>query len=265
MKDTHLGRRFRRSALFAGSIGSLVAALVACSTPAAACSDFTLAEDEVPEDEAMPATVVLLDVSDNGAGTAKAIATDVGPEIRRAVTEGERLVVMTYGGTGESVDIVDCFEPGVIYQVKNANKQRQEAERNAAVDHMSQRLEDAVRSTTVAEDGTARALIDRARATVADLVSGYGTNPDEIQVILRSDLLGTGSTEDCLNLDGHEVLPEVADQLVQRCIDVGQITPFPDGVRFSVKRANEDGSAAVRLAGLVEDALCAKLSTECSS
>jgi hypothetical protein len=242
--------------------------IIGCSKPKESCDDYTADADEAKGDDDQPltATVMLIDVADNSETASGQISAAFEEEIRGAVEDGGWLVARLSGGESQAMlGEGTCFGLGRFYKIDSANKAAREDKQVAATSLLKGSLADLVRATPVAARGSAVRLLDEGHDVVSQLLES-GVPADAITVVLYSDLLGV--SDDCLNLDGKQALPAVAQQIVDNCFAVQQIAPLPEDVHFVTRAVGNRGqttTAQETLAGQVESLLCHHMSASCGA
>lgn len=267
MTATNMARRGRRLAvvaLFATTIGA------GCgSAPEATCTGY-LGDADIREDAeefgSLEASVLLIDVADNSEGAAERVSSAFEREIRTAMTTGGWLVARLSGGDNQPVvGEESCFSITSLYRVDRNNEDAEEDEQNEGADLLADELEAQVRATAVQSRGSAVRVLREGNDAVERLMQEEGVAPEQVTVYLYSDLLGI--SDDCLNLDGKMVHPDVAQQVVDDCFATQQLEPLPDGVGFVTRIVDRTGTTTAQetLAGQVENLLCQGISSTCGA
>jgi hypothetical protein len=245
----------------------LAAALVtglAVVRPQPGCADFAVKEGSPEAAEVKTATVLLFDVSDNSSPWDEVMAESVGPDLDRAADSGARIVARFSGGAGTTITGPPCLDGSRRFLVRRRNPERQEKDRREAKASFRQEIAASVRNTPVGVSGSAVPLLLDGGRAVRELIRA-GVAPADIDVVLYSDLLAV--SDDCLGVAGMKENPAVAELIVGRCLEHGQLEPLPAGVGLAIHGAGDRGETSAQrvLAGQLATSLCRRLADPCTT
>ncbi|MCK9924884.1 hypothetical protein MXD61_23950 [Frankia sp. AgPm24] len=223
--------------------------------------DCKIYQEKTPKDGA-PLLLVLLDVTDNSAATATRVASRVQPYLDAALRDGSYIrLVATAGGP---MIYSDCFHGDRMFQVKRRNSAREEKDRAAASKALGTEISQVVQSTKVGPTGSATPLLAGINDEVATVRATPGVKATAVTALVWSDLLGTGGQADCLNVDGKTASVTIAEAVVKRCFETGQIrSAGATRVRFIGVNEGSADRPQQELARYLKGELCRRISSDC--
>lgn len=250
---------------------SIVALATGCSlggpevSANARCDGKAFTSDEMPT--AAPQTLILVELSRNDEEARNAVVQAIDSTVSRAVSEGGVVRLLVGGGEGEPIVESPCLDGAAAIFVDRNNDETERRDRSAAVDaiegNVRQLMEEKVR---IAErKGNLTNLLAGVRGQLPSLAGAKGTEAGaSVTVLLVSDLNSPAPETDCLNLEREHASEEVADELVERCLQTGQLQPLPSGVALEIvtPQLTSGNNAGARMSGYLRQSLCAKLSGE---
>ncbi|MEX5633579.1 hypothetical protein [Parafrankia sp. FMc2] len=224
-------------------------------------------QDDPPEGgQSAPLLMLYLDISDNSAASAARISQAVRPYFDTALREGQymRLVAGSGGTTGLTHS--DCLDGSKLFRIDRNNETREEKDRVAAVDALTEEVDHLVQSERVSPTGSVTPLLAGVNDEIATLRGGPGVSIGAVTVVVWSDLLGSGEASDCLNVDGKKASIQIAEAMVRRCFspDTQQLTPIADSrVRFIGVNAGAVTKPQQDIARYLRGELCRRISSDC--
>jgi hypothetical protein len=262
------GRRARTAALVAAAMLA-TPLLAACNTggllgkaKASGPLDCAQYQEKTPAAGA-PLLLVLLDVTDNSAATAQRVSARLQPYLDTALKDGAYIRLVAAGGGPMTYS--DCFHGDRMFQIKRNNSRREEKDRAAAAAALGIEINHVVQAERVSPTGSATGLL----AGINDEVNTVRSTPDvkvtDVTVLVWTDLLGTGRDSDCLDVDGKRASVSIAEALVKRCFEAGQISSVgTDKVRFLGVNEGAADRPQQDLARYLKGELCRRISSDCS-
>lgn len=227
------------------------------------CSHYRQESSADDAETVYPLTVVGLDLHSNDSDAASEVVQVLTPVIDDALTRGEYIKVIAYGGDGLGVTASKCFTgtaDGPFLIDKN-NERREKSERTEAVNALSKEVESFVRSQPVSTTGTATFLIAELKQYIDESRSATPDQLGEVTAILYSNLLGKSSAgkSDCLNTDSQEAGMVTATALIERCFHDGYIGQLAaDHIRLAGVGDGAENSQQIILANQLGESLCAR-------
>ncbi|MCL9762020.1 hypothetical protein [Frankia sp. AiPa1] len=262
-----MGRRARLASLVAMSMLA-VPALSACdpggllgTAKASGPLDCGQYQESTPKDGA-PLLLVLLDVTDNSVATAQRVATRVQPYLDTALKNGSYIRLVASGGA--SMIYSDCFHGDKVFRIKRNNSRREEKDRAAASKALGTEINHVVQSEQVSPTGSATGLLAGINDEVSTVRATPGAKVTDVTTLVWTDLLGTGEPTDCLDVDGKTASVTIAEAVVKRCFETGQITSVgADKVRFLGVNEGTAERPQQELARYLKGELCRRISSDC--
>jgi hypothetical protein len=260
------GRRV--ASLLAAAAVLSAPALAACQAPGAkaataSCDSYHLADDKT-DGASFPLLLILLDVSDNSAATATKVATTLRPYLDAAVRDGEYVRLVASGGENSGLIYSSCFTGQGVFKIERNNSTREKKDRSSAGAALQKQVDHTVQQVKVDPTGSVTGLLAGIDHEIETVRSTPGIHVGKVTVLVWSDLLGKTSGPDCLNVDGKEASPAIAEGLVRRCFATKELTSLgSDTVRFLGINATTGTRPQQDLARYLEGELCRRISTDC--
>jgi hypothetical protein len=218
-----------------------------------------------PNGKPQPLLLVLLDLSDNSADTAKRVSTTIRPYLDTALSDGEYVRLITSGGDGTGLTNSECFSGTKPFLVDRHNATREQKDRAAGGDALETEIDHTVQSTKIAQQGTATSLLAGIPDDVASLRATPNVQVGAVTVLVWSDLLGNGQDSDCLDVDGKKASVSIAEAVVKRCFSTNQLTEVKDAkIRFLGVTDGTGTKPQQDLARYLRAELCRRLSSDCA-
>ncbi len=264
-------RRFGNRATLLLAVGALalVPVLGACRTGAApdaasgGCDVYQL-DGGSTSDTTYPLLLILLDVNDNSAASAGRVAAALRPYLDVAVQDGEYVRLVASGGEDSGLTYSPCFTGQNVFKVDRANKTRERKDRVHASSALATQVEHTVQSVHVNPTGSVTDVLAGVDHEIQAVRSTPGLHLGKVTVLVWSDLLGMTNGPDCLNVNGQQASPALAEGLVRRCFATAQLTSLgSDTVRFLGVDATTGTRPQQDLARYLEGELCRRISTSC--
>jgi hypothetical protein len=243
-----------------------VPALSGCLGEAAAGPvDCAVYQDDLPEGKAAPLLLVMLDVADNSAESAKRIASRVRPYLDTALAGGAYIKLVATGGDGTGLASSDCLAGDRVFLIDRKNDTREEKDRLAGGRALQDEIDHVVRKQQVAPTGSATVLLSRIPGEVDMLRSTPGAAIGDVTVVLWTDLLGMTEKTDCLDIDGKQASVTIAEAIVTRCFQTRQVPELgKTTVRFLGVNENTGTRPQQDLARYLRGELCRRISADCA-
>jgi len=259
-------RPLRRLAAGLAAVAVCVPALSGCLTEASAGPvDCATYQEDLPEGQSAPLMLVMLDIADNSAESAKRIATRMRPFLDTALADGAYVKLVATGGDGTGLAYSDCFTGERVFLVDRKNETREEKDRLAAGRALQDEINHVVRERPVSPTGSATALLSRITSEIDTLRSTPGAAVGDVTVVMWTDLLGKTERSDCLDVDGKQASVTIAEAIVKRCFDTDQIPELGDAiVRFIGVNENAGTRPQQDLARYLRAELCRRISADCA-
>ncbi|MGF7237865.1 MAG: hypothetical protein ACQSGP_23325 [Frankia sp.] len=255
--------------LLAAGLLALVPVLTACQTGPATdtasggCDVYQL-DDGSTSDTTYPLLLVLLDVNDNSAASAGQVAAALRPYLDVAVRDGEYVRLVASGGENSGLTYSPCFTGQNVFKVDRANKTRERKDRVHAGDALATQIEHTVQSVHVNPTGSVTDVLAGVDHEIEAVRTTPGLHLGRVTILVWSDLLGKTNGPDCLNVDGQQASPALAEGLVRRCFATAQLSSLgSDTVRFLGVDATTGTRPQQDMARYLEGELCRRLSTDC--
>ncbi|CUU60282.1 hypothetical protein Ga0074812_13766 [Parafrankia irregularis] len=227
--------------------------------------DCTSYQDDPPRSDA-PLLLIYLDISDNSAESASRISENLRPYFEGALREGQYIRLLASGGGDAGLTSSDCLDGGALFKIDRNNDTREEKDRNAAVDALTEEVDHIVQSERVSPTGSVTKLLSGTNDEIATLRAAPGARIGAVTVVVWTDLLGSGEASDCLNVDGKKASVQIAEAMVRRCFspEAQQLTPITDGkVRFIGVNAGPATKPQQDIARYLKGELCRRISSDC--
>ncbi|SNQ47985.1 conserved hypothetical protein [Frankia canadensis] len=219
-------------------------------------------EEKTPESGA-PLLLVLLDVSDNSPATAQRVEARLQPYLDTALKDGSFIRLVASGGGPMTYS--DCFHGDRMFEIKRNNSRRAEKDRTAAAKALGTEVSHIVQAEKVNPAGSVTGLLGGINDEVTSARSTPGVKVTDVTVLVWTDLLGTGQDADCLNTEGKTASPSIAEGLVKRCFETGQIASAGAAkVRFLGVNEGTADRPQQELARYLRAELCRRISSDCS-
>jgi hypothetical protein len=254
----------------AALLSSLVISLfVGCSiggpqvSASAKCDGPAFTSEDMPS--AAPQVLVLVELSRNDGNARETVVQAIDPIVKRTVAEGAVVRLLAAGGEGRPILESPCLNGAAAIMVDRNNDETERRARNTAVAAIEGDVSAWLEEVKIGPDGDLSNLLAEAPGKLHSLASAEGTRPGApASLLLISDLTSPAAQGDCLNLDGVPDTRRVADALVARCLETGQLRVLPEGTTLQiVKPQLTPGSdAGARMSVFLERSLCVQLTNE---
>jgi hypothetical protein len=262
--STRLGRRLGAAV----TAVLLTTALSAClgETTSSGPLDCTKYQEQAPTDaNGVPLLLVMLDIADNSAASAGRVATRIRPYLDEVISGGQYVKLVLSGGDDTGLTYSDCFDGSGYFLIHRNNETREEKDRLAAGNALEEEIDHMVQSGRVTQTGSATLLLSRVNEEVDQIRSTPGVNISEVTVLVWTDLLGMTENTDCLHVDGKVASVTIAEAIVKRCFETGQLTSLgEDKVRFIGVNENSGTRPQQDLARYLKGELCRRISDDCA-
>jgi hypothetical protein len=257
------------TALLVTGILALVPVLAGCQMNGSAnsasggCDTYQLADGST-NDSTYPLLLILLDVNDNSVASGERVAAALRPYLDVAVRDGEYVRLVASGGENSGLSYSPCFTGQNVFKVDRANKTREKKDRAHAGAALQTQVTRAIRLVNVNRTGSVTDVLAGVDHEIQAVRTTPGMHLGKVTVLVWSDLLGKTTGPDCLNVDGKQASPAIAEGLVKRCFATDQLTSLgSDTVRFLGVDATNGTRPQQDLARFLEGELCRRLSTDC--
>ncbi|OAA25587.1 hypothetical protein UG55_102121 [Frankia sp. EI5c] len=224
-------------------------------------------QDDAPKgDDTAPLLMLYLDISDNSAENAGRVAEGLRPYLDAALREGQYIRLVASGGGDAALTYSDCFDGGSLFKIDRNNDTREEKDRTAAVEALTEEIDHVVQSEHVSPTGSVTKLLSGVNDEIATLRAAPGVRMGSATVVVWSDLLGSGETSDCLNVDGKKASVQIAEAMVRRCFspETQQLRPIADSkVRFLGVNVGAATKPQQDIARYLKGELCRRISSDC--
>lgn len=222
-------------------------------------------QEDTPKDPA-PLLMIMLDVSDNSPEAAAVVAERIKPYLETALREGQYIRLVASGGGDGGLTYSDCFHGDRLFLIDRDNDTREEKDRKAAVERLSEEINHIVQAEEVSPTGSVTGLLASINDEIGTLRSTPNVNIGKVTVVVWTDLLGTGEEADCLNVDGKKASVQIAEAMVKRCFDseTPQLTSIGDHqIRFLGVNEGSTTRPQQDLARYLKGELCRRISSDC--
>jgi hypothetical protein len=259
----------RHLALTIAGLLALVPALAACNLNTMLGqnpNDCSLYQANPKSNQSTPLMLVLLDLSDNSADTGQQVATALQPYLSNALASGAYIKVIASGGSTVGTKTFPCFTGTTPYLVDRNNTNRQDKDRASGATALQTQITQAVQEVPISQTGSVTALLGAANDDVTTLKAIPGVRISNVTLLVWSNLLGTGTTGDCMNVDNQAASVTFAEGVVKRCFAAAQLSTV-DGATIRFLGINQGANLTPpqqELARYLREELCRRLSSDCS-
>lgn len=244
-------------------LGGLAACQRGSATDAASCDAYQVG-DSAATAASYPMLLIMLDVDNNSAATGTEVADRLRPYLDQAVAGGEYVRLVASGGENAPLTSSPCFTGQAVFKIDRRNATRQKKDRASAGTALAKRVDQTVQQVAVRGTGSVTGLLADASHEIESVRSTPGAKIGKVTVLVWSDLLGNTQGADCLNVNGQEASPAIAEALVRRCFQTGTLTSLgSDTVRFLGVNVDAGTQPQQDMARYLEGELCRRLSTDC--
>jgi hypothetical protein len=202
-------------------------------------------------------TLILVDLASNRKAARELVTEAIEPVVTQAVVDGGAIRLLVSGGEGRPLAPSPCLDGGAAVFVDRNNPETERRARDTAVAAIEGSVAALLEETAV----SARGELANMLAAVPDQIAKISPGPGPRRVLLVSDLTGPETRGGCLGLEGMEALPRIAEAMVARCFEVGQLRHLPAGVELSIVRPQTlpgDG-AGTRMSNYLIASLCRQM------
>ncbi|WP_018500351.1 hypothetical protein [Parafrankia discariae] len=227
--------------------------------------DCTRYQEDAPKGGA-PLLMLYLDVSDNSPENATRVSEGLRPYFEAALREGQYIRLVASGGGDAGLTYSDCLDGGAVFRIDRNNDTREEKDRTAATDALTEEVDHVVQSEQVRPTGSVTGLLSGVNDEIATLRAAPNVEIGAVTVVVWSDLLGTGQASDCLNVDGKKASVQIAEAMVRRCFspETQQLTAIANSkVRFIGVNEGAATRPQQDIARYLKGELCRRISSDC--
>jgi len=229
----------------------------------ASCDGPAFTSEEMPT--AAPQTLILVELSRNDEAAREAVIQAIDPTLTRAVSEGGVVRLLVSGGEGMRVSKSTCLSGDAAIMVDRNNEETERRARNTALDAIEGSVSAQLEAIEIAPRGNLSNLLAATDDELRSLAAAEGTvGGAPASVLVVSDLTSPAPVGDCLNLDGVRANQAVADAVIARCLETGQVRRLPEGVALQIVRPQltPGDSAGARMSAFLVRSICGQMTNQ---